>query len=111
MRSILWFAVLNALAPVVAQDYDVVLLRPSRYLAQKPNMNGEVHKYMQNVRNVLDFAGLRHHSIDEETALSEGIATDEFQRRIKIEVVDRCGTFAGGGCFTYAFGSVIRYGG
>ncbi len=56
----------------------MVLLRPTRYLAEKPGMASEVHRYLQNARDILETAGLRHHTIDEETVLDAGFPEGEF---------------------------------
>ena len=75
----LFIAVLAAIiVPAVAESFDVVLLRPSGYLSEHPRAGSEVHKYMQSARDILEVAGLRHHTIDEQEALSNGLPSGEF---------------------------------
>ena len=70
---------LALVAPMACgEEYDVVLLRPTRYLAEKPKMAGDAHRYLQSGRRVLDAAGLRRHTITEEQALEQGFPEGEF---------------------------------
>jgi hypothetical protein len=63
----------------MAAGFQVAVMRPTQYLLDHPNAaTGDVHTYLQTVRDALDSASISYHNI-EESALIEGkIPTGEF---------------------------------
>ncbi len=78
MRLLLLPLLITSFLPVTADEFDVALLRPTRYLAEHPGGANDAHTYLQNARDILDVAGLRHHTVDEAEILAGSLSTAEF---------------------------------
>ena len=63
----------------VAQDFDVALVRPTQYLVDHPAAaTGDAHTYLQAARDILDAAGIRHHTVEEGALTGGKFPTGEF---------------------------------
>lgn len=63
---------------VCQTTYDVALIRPTSLLAQRPSAGGDVSTYFQNLRNVLEVAGLRYHTVEETALAAKQVPVSEF---------------------------------
>ncbi len=61
-----------------AEAYEVVILRPNQYLADKPGQIGEASKFLGRARTLLLQAGLEHHTLNEDDVLADGVPAGEF---------------------------------
>lgn len=71
-------AIAMVLTAAAAHAYDVALLRPTQHLQDHPAAAGEVHEYLQTVRDLLAGAGLRHHTVEEGLLAAGKLSPAEF---------------------------------
>ena len=66
------------LASATAQAYEVVLIRPTQYLADHPDRLSDASTFLGRARALLDEAGFEHHTLNEADVLQGGLSAGEF---------------------------------